>query len=187
MPNVQLVNGGKPQVSGSVWVAPTGTSLPTSTSATLAAAFEDLGYISEDGVTNTPTRESDSVTAWGGDTVMDMQTSFTDQYQFTLIESTNIDAKKLVFGKSNVSGTLATGLTTNVNGKELDEWSIVIDTLLRDGGIKRQVLPKCKVVEVGDIVYNNSDPVGYEVTINAYPDSSGNTHYEYEKSATTSA
>lgn len=187
MPNVQYVNGGKPQVGGAVWIAPVGTSLPTSTSTSLAAAFKDLGYISEDGVTNTPSRETDAVTAWGGDTILDVQTSFTDQFQFTLVESTNIDAKKLVFGKNNVSGTLSTGITTNVNGKELDEWSIVIDTLLRDGGVHRMVIPKCKVVEVGDIVYNNSDPVGYEVTVTGYPDSSNNTHYEYEKASTVSA
>lgn len=183
MPNVELVNGGKPKTGGAVWVAPVGTTLPTTANGALNEAFKDLGYISEDGVTNTPTRETESVTAWGGDTVLDNQTSFTDQYQFTMIESTNIDAKKLIFGATNVTGTLATGITTTVNGEELEEWAMVIDTLLRDGGIKRQVLPKCKVVEVGDIVYNNSDPVGYEVTLNAYPDTAGNTHYEYEKGA----
>ena len=183
MPNVDLVNGGKPKTSGAVWVAPVGTTLPTTADGQLDDAFKDLGYISEDGITNTPTRETDSVSAWGGDTVLDLQTSFVDQYQFTLIESTNIDAKKLVFGAENVTGALTTGITTKVNGGDLDEWSMVIDTLLRNGGIKRQVVPKCKVVELGDIVYNNSDPVGYETTINAYPDSEGNTHYEYEKQA----
>lgn len=180
---VANVNGGKPAVGGAISIAPLGTTLPEDSTTALDAAFKSLGYCSEDGLTNTPERESDAVSAWGGDTVLNNQTSFTDTYQVTLIETTNIDVKKFVFGKTNVTGTYAAGLVTKVNGKELDEWAMVVDTLNRDGGVKRQVLPKAKITEIGDIVYNNSDPVGYEVTITAYPDEEGNTHYEYEKAA----
>ena len=46
------VSVGKPAVDGAVFSAPIGTALPTSTSAALNAAFANLGYVSEDGVTN---------------------------------------------------------------------------------------------------------------------------------------
>ena len=36
--------------SGSVYVAPVGTTLPTSATASLNAAFTELGYVTEDGV-----------------------------------------------------------------------------------------------------------------------------------------
>ena len=43
--------------------------------------------------------------------------------------------------------------------------------------------PNGKVSEVGDITYADEKEVGYETTITASADSSGNTHYEYIKNA----
>jgi hypothetical protein len=39
------------------------------------------------------------------------------------------------------------------------------------------------VSEVGEITYKDDEAVGYELTIQAMPDASGVTHYEYLKSA----
>lgn len=51
--------------------------------------------------------------------------------------------------------------------------------VLRDGAVKRVVIPNGKISEVGDVQYTDSDAVGYEITITAMPDTAGNTHYEY--------
>ena len=56
--------------------------------------------------------------------------------------------------------------------------------VMRDKTLKRVVLPSAKVAEVGDVTYSDSDVVGYEVTLNAAPDTDGNTHYEYIQSGT---
>lgn len=50
--------------NGSVYAAPVGTTLPTTPTASLAAAFIDLGYTDEDGVTLKQTRQVKDYFAW---------------------------------------------------------------------------------------------------------------------------
>ena len=82
-----------------------------------------------------------------------------------------------------MSGTLSTGLTVTANNADVEEVAIVIDMIMRDNSAKRIVIPDCKISEFGDVVYSDSEAVGYETTVTCMPDSSGNTHYEYIKSA----
>ena len=187
MPDSRNVTAGKPKVGGAIFVAPVGTPLPTDVTTALNAAFKDLGYVSDSGVTNGTSLESKTIKAWGGDNVLNIQTSKDDTYKFTLIEILNEFVLKLVYGSDNVSGDLDNGLSIAINNNELDEVSIVIDTILRGGVLKRSVVPIGKVSNVGDIVYNDSDPVGYETTLTCTADSSGNTHYEYMKKVNISA
>ena len=86
---------------------------------------------------------------------------------------------KYVYGDDNVSGTLQTGITITANSNDQKSGIIVIDMVLNSGTLKRIVIPEGKVSEVGDIVYQDGGAVGYETTLTALPDSSGNTHYEY--------
>ena len=177
------VSAGKPNTTGAIWVAPKGSTLPTDTATALDVAFKCLGYCSDDGLTNTTDLESETIKAWGGDTVLTIQTSKEDRFGFTLIEVLNEDVLKFVFGSSNVSGTLSTGLTVTANNSDVEETALVIDMIMRDNTAKRIVIPDCKISEFGDLTYSDSEAVGYELTVTCMPDSSGNTHYEYIKSA----
>ncbi|MDT2797072.1 phage tail protein [Enterococcus cecorum] len=187
MADVNNVTAAKPKVGGAVYSAPLGTTLPKDATTALDKAFKALGYISEDGLKNENSPSSENVKAWGGDTVLTTQTEKEDTFGYTLIESLNIEVLKEVYGADNVSGTLDTGITIKANSKELPEHCLVIEVILKGGVLKRTVLPVAKVSEIGEISYTDGDPVGYEITIQALPDTDGNTHYEYIKKATVSA
>ena len=173
------VSAGKPKTKGAIWVAPKGSTLPTDTATSLDAAFKCLGYCSDDGLTNSTDLESETIKAWGGDTVLTIQTSKEDKFGFTLIEVLNEDVLKFVYGSTNVTGALATGLTVTANNADVEEVALVIDMIMRDNTAKRIVIPDCKISEFGDVVYSDNEAVGYETTVTCMPDSSGNTHYEY--------
>ena len=183
MANASNVTAAKPKLGAAIHVAPVGTTLPTDATSTLDNAFVALGYASEDGLTNSNSPESDTVKAWGGDTVLTLLTSKDDTFSLTLIEALNVDVLKLVYGDDNVTGTLATGITVKANSEDLQEHAFVIDMILKNQALKRIVIPQAKVSEVGDITYSDSDAVGYETTLHCTADASGNTHYEYLKAA----
>lgn len=179
---VNNVNVGKPKIGGAVWTAPKGTTVPTDAVSDLSSSYECLGFISDAGVTNSNSPSSTSFKAWGGDVVYDAQTEKPDTFKMTLIETTNVAVLKTVYGADNVSGDINSGIHIKANSKEQNTVVVVIDTVLRDGALKRIVIPQAKVTAVGDITYADGSLVGYDTTFSAYPsDNEGNTHHEYIK------
>ena len=172
--NVNNVSVGKPKPGGSAFIAAAGTTPPVNAVSELSEDFKGLGYISDDGVKNNGERSVNKIKAWGGDVVASAQTEKTDTFTVTFIESLNDNVMKMVYGKDNVSGSLAEGMTVLVNSSELDEW------------VKRLVIPKAKVDSVSEITYDDENVIGYQCEITALPDTSGNTHYEYFKSTESS-
>ena len=179
MAKASNVTTGKPKKGGAVFRAPLGTTLPNDATTELDEAFICLGYCGEDGLTNANSPESDSIKAWGGDTVLTYQSAKEDTFSFVLIEALNPDVLKAVYGDENVDGTLDTGITVKANSTEQADCVWVVDMILRGGVLKRVVIPCANVSEVGEIAYTDEDAVGYETTITAKPDGEGNTHYEY--------
>ena len=177
--DVKKVTVGKPKIGGSVYRAPIGTTLPTDATSTLNEAFKCLGYVSEDGLTNTTELETENIKEWGGATVLNVQTSKDDTWSMTLIEAMNIDVLKMVYGDSNVTGSLDGGIVISANNTPQAPASYVFEMIYNDNAIKRVVLPNAYVTEVGDITYVANEAVGYETTLTAAVDASGNNHYEY--------
>ena len=175
------VTAGTPKVSGAVFRAPIGTTLPSDATTALGEAFVGLGYVSDGGLTNTNSPSTTDIKEWGGSTVLTIQTEKPDTWKAKLIEALNVEVLKTVYGSSNVTGTLETGITVSASADEAEEFIYVFEMVLRNGVMKRVVLPDAKITAVGDITYVTSDAVGYDVTWTAMPDASGNTHYEYIK------
>lgn len=178
MADATKVTAAKPKVGGAIWRAPLGTPLPTDAKTPLDKAFKCLGYVSEDGVTNSNSPSSENTTAWGGDTVLAQQTEKPDTIKYTLLEALNVDVLKSVYGDDNVTGTLDTGITVKANSSEQKDCSWVVEMVMRNKAVKRIVIPDAAVTAVDDIVYGKN-AVGYGTTLTAVPDGEGNTHYEY--------
>lgn len=173
------VTVGKPKVGGAVFWAPIGSTLPASATESLDAAFVDLGYVSEDGLTNNNSPESDTVKAWGGDTVLTLQTDRPDTFALTLIEAMNTDVLKTIYGASNVTVDGSGNITVKATSDEMTAGCWVVDMILKGGRGKRVVIPNGTITELSEIVYKDDEAVGYGITITDVPDTYGVYHYEY--------
>lgn len=183
--DVKNVSTGKPKVGGAIYRAPLGSTLPTDATSALDAAFKNLGYISDAGLVNENSPETEDIKAWGGDVVLTTSKGRPDTFKFTLIETLNPEVLKSVYGDDNVTGTLATGITVKANSNQMDACCWVVDMLMKGGALRRVVIPNGTVSSVGSVSYTDSGAVGYETTVNAAPDTDGSTHYEYTKGAST--
>jgi len=155
-------------VTGAVSVGPTTATAPTGTSGSLTG-FNDLGYVSDAGVTESRGRSTNEIRAWQGATlVRTMITAGSLTYHFVLIE-TKLETVELYYG-TDVTQVATDGnfliLPTSTGGRQ----SFVLDVI--DGAeLRRTYIPQGEVTEVGDLVYVGTDPIGYDVTVTAYPDS----------------
>jgi hypothetical protein len=153
--------------SGAVSLGAVGADAPTGAVGALTG-FTDLGFISDAGVTESRARNTNEINAWqGGTLVRTMVTSGSLTYHFVLIE-TKKETVQLFYGSPVTAGEddgSVIILPTSTGGRQ----AFVLDVV--DGiYLTRTYIPQGEVTEVGDLVYVNSDPVGYDVTISAYPD-----------------
>lgn len=156
-------------VTGAISMAPVTADPPEDADSRLGEEWPDLGYVSEDGVTEARERSTEQLRAWqNADVVRESVTEATLTYQFTLIE-TKRETVELYYGNTldPDDGSIAI-IPAKTGGRH----SFVIDLIDGDDFI-RAYLPTAEVTEVGEQVYANGQPVGYQVTITAYPSPRG--------------
>lgn len=179
--NASNVSTGKPKVGGAIFVAPKGTALPTNASSALPEAFVNLGYASEDGLVNNTETDSNDINAWGGDTVLSVQTSYKETFTVNLIETKEAVLAQY-YGPENVSVDGSGNITVKHNSKTLPEQVAVVEVVLADGRIKRTVIPAAQISDrSGEISYTDGDPIAYPIVWNAKPFSAwdGDTARDY--------
>jgi hypothetical protein len=159
-------------ITGEMHVAPVGTAAPVSAVAVLAAAFKGLGYVNEDGITESPEESTETIRAWqNGTTVRTVFSESAIRFNATLIQNTR-DVVELYHKGSQVvfaNGTDdSAGYKIDVKNPAPDPRSFVFDVIDGDKHL-RIYIPKGEVVERGEVEYVNTNAIGYPVTIECVP------------------
>jgi hypothetical protein len=158
-PNANSVAVG---VTGAVYRAPMGTTLPTTAAAALNAAFIELGYVSEEGIQETQGTQTNDIRAWqNGTIVRKVQTSHDLTYDLSMLE---VNAETIAAYYGNFDN--ATN-AWQINAAVLGRFAWVFDII--DGTNRlRIVLPEAEVTNRGAISYVNGDAVKFPLTLTAY-------------------
>lgn len=152
----------KVATTGKVWLAPFGTALPTGTQATPNVAFKQLGYIDENGVTESQGNSTNKIKAWqNGDTVRVVQTEHDLTYHFTA-EETNPTVLAAFYGNYTAG-------VTEINALLPPTQPWIIDAV-DDVDVVRIVIPYAQLTAKGDRHFVSGDALKYDFTITAYAD-----------------
>lgn len=160
--------------------APPGTALPTSPSAVLDAAFEDAGWITEDGLKKAVNESSTAITAYGTTSpVRTLITQSATTFVINMLESNPTTIA--VYNRLPLDAIVpdVSGAFDYTEGEaNQQQYSAVFD--LVDGPNRmRMVVPICEVTDRTEIDIKSASAVTYGVTLTAYPGSDGVAIHTY--------
>lgn len=171
-------------VDGIVAVAVLNTTAPTSATSSLPAAWKDLGYISEDGVDEENTQDSQKLKAWqNSKTVRTIVTDGETVFKFTMLQSSKETLETYYGVAVGTDGSFVFDPSA-----ERPKRALVLDVI--DGTkVIRKYAPETQVTEVGTVSHKNGEVLGYEVTITAYRNEAlkGSVKHWHSALATTGA
>lgn len=155
-----------------VWTAPVGTALPTSPTGTLNIAFEEVGLLTDAGISESHNLNETKIYDMAGSLVRIARNQEERPITFVALEG-NAVVESLRYPGSTVTTT--TGVNVRpvgaATGRNLRAW--VID--LVDGDVnKRIAVATGEAVWTGTTAYNGTAAATYEFTLQPYKDSSGN-------------
>ena len=160
--NARNVSYGKPKYGGVAYRAPIGTPLPTTPDDPLDSAFENVGYLTQDGISLATDSSTASITDMGGVTVLTIVTSSSATYTLVMLE-TNERAAKARFGDQNVRVDELGNMEITHNGLPTDQSSWVFEISLTGNRADRRVL--CVFENVGGVFFtpfSKIKPLGFQ-------------------------
>ena len=181
--NVANVSSTKGVKGGYIFTAPANTPLPTDYKTQLPQQWKCLGFISEDGYTETLDTDSEDLKDMNGDLMGSPQTSRVESGPFTLAEI-KASTLKAMYGAENVTDVGGV-ITVKHNGNSSDTWPIVLELVLKDGRRWRKVVPIAQSSELDDLTLAVGELAARALTVKYLTDANGNTCYDYIQSTET--
>jgi len=159
--------------NGALSVAPVGSTPPTDASTALDATFKDLGYITEDGATLTPSMETDNVMGWQSFYPLRRLVTTRDLQVKAALLQINEVTLSVFMGGAQVSGGAGAFTVAPPPPSLIDNRSWVLDGI--DGVRKyRLFIPVGVVVSLGDWVWTRTGAASMEITIGLAAETPGN-------------
>jgi hypothetical protein len=149
-------------VTGAFYTAPVGTAFPSAFAAP-GGSWVELGWIGEDGVTESYSDDVTELRAWQNATVLrTLITGTTNTVATTLVETNETVLE--VFHKTTVTSS---GVVPIVGGGT-DPRAFVLDVIDGDEQI-RLLIARGEVTTRGDLTYSSGALVGYPITVSMEP------------------
>lgn len=161
------VNSANARIFGSdadaIYLAPIGTPLPTTIDGALDSAFEDVGWLHSDGITETPTGSKSEIRGHQGQRVVRtrMETPGTT-IAFHALES-KAQTRSLRYIESDVTSSGGVRKATRSPGQRVSARAAVIDIFDADDVTvkERWVFPRIEITPDGERVFAGSDIAGF--------------------------
>lgn len=171
-------------VVGYAYTYPVGETAPTSTTAVLPTSAEDLGFVSQDGLTISTDRSVEALMDWNLDAVRQLLTEHSATVTFTIISWT-LPGLKAYFGAENVTET-AEEIVVTINSKAIADRGWVFN--LKDMDRKRRVvIPVGSLASQGEITFVKGEQTPLEIELTPMVDAFGEKIYIYTQKEGTSA
>ena len=165
------VNLGIGNASGMFFHAPAGTALPTYPGETLASAWEEVGAISEDGITLNTNKTFEKLKDWAKRIARLLPSDESGTVKAPVFDTTE-ESLKTIFGENNVTVTPAAsahGKLISVDieaGNTPDPEAYLF--LMKDGDDMLMIgTTKGYITEVGEVSFAPEDAITWETTISA--------------------
>lgn len=163
-------------LDGDVYYAPVGTSVPTDVSTAFAAAWLALGLLSDEGVSESREDDTEDYFAWGNKKIRTVRSHHSRTFSVTALED-NYKVWALVNPGSPVPVT-ATGITTRIVKVPTPNPVAVAFHVVDGTNIKRILIPRCELSEVGDVTRSEQDIEQRELTFSVYSAADGTLYTE---------
>jgi hypothetical protein len=145
--------------TGKLLLAPVGTAPPADTTTAWAAAWIDLGYLSEDAVTVSHDSETTEIMAWQSSYAVWSDVRVGQDIQFQLMQW-NEDTLSFAYG----GGTFTAGKYEAPARGAYDPHALGIEVV--DGSkVRRVIYHRVKVSELGDITFKGDEAALLDVTV----------------------
>lgn len=147
-----------------VYLAPVGTTMPATLDGALDAAFEDIGWLHEDGITETFTGSKAEIRGHqGAGVVRSRMESPGTQFTFVALES-KAQTKALRYDEKNVDETTSgVRKVTRRPGQKVSVRAAVVDVFDTDDTTvkERWVFPRIEISPDSERTFTNADIAGF--------------------------